>query len=107
MAYTVSQTLNNLADAGEFAANTENNWSDTITSDNEKGYFIAVTANSIVEGAAQREITATMIASEEAPEENTVDSGCFPRQTGETSVKVTLLDQTGKEVASSVTDYPS
>ncbi len=107
MAYTVSQTLNHLQDAGEFAANTANNWSDTITSDNEAGYFIAVTDNTIAEGAAQREITVAMFALEEAPEENVADSGCFERQSTETSVKVTLLDQNGKEVASNVADYPS
>lgn len=107
MAYTVSQSLNNLLDAGEFAEQTKNNWSDTITSDNEAGYFIAVTDISIAEGAAQREITVSMVASEHAPEENSVDSGCFERQSGEASVKVTLLDQNGKEVASNVTEYPA
>ncbi len=107
MAYTVSQTLNNLLDAGEFAAETKNNWSDTITSDNEAGYFIAVTDISIAEGAAQREITVSMVASEHAPEENQVDSGCYERQSGETSVKVTLMDQNGKEVASNVAEYPA
>ncbi|GAB5523843.1 MAG: hypothetical protein Roseis2KO_17150 [Roseivirga sp.] len=107
MAYTVSQSLSNLLDAGEFAAETKNNWSDTITSDNEAGYFITVTEMSIAEGAAQREITVSMIASEHAPEENTVDTGCYERQAAETSVKVTLLDQNGKEVASNVTEYPA
>ncbi|MCE7993199.1 MAG: hypothetical protein HEP71_14530 [Roseivirga sp.] len=107
MAYTVSQTLTHLQDAGEFAANTANNWSDVITSDNEAGYFIAVTENSIAEGAAQRDITVSMVALEQAPEENKTDSGCYERQDGETSVKVTLLDQNGKEVASNVAEYPA
>lgn len=107
MAYTVSQSLTHLQDAGEFAENTVNNWSDLITSDNETGYFIAVTGNTIAEGSAQREITVSMVALDVAPEENQVDSGCYERQSGETSVKVTLLDQNGKEVASNVAEYPA
>lgn len=98
MAYTLTQQLNHI---------NENSWDDTITSDNAPGLFIAVTANKIEEGAAQREMTVQLFELEQAPEENVTNSGLYIRQDGEISVKATLLDLDGNEVATNVTDYPS
>lgn len=98
MSYTITQQLNHV---------NENTWDDTITSDNAPGMFIAVTANTIEEGAAQRVMTVQLFELEQAPEENVTNSGLYVRQEAETSVKAILLDTGGKEVASNVTDYPA
>lgn len=106
MSYTVVQKLNQISQGGEFAKEIENQWTNTITSNNAVGHFIAVTANTIAKGASQREITVQLMDLELAPAENIVETGCYERQAAETSVKVTLQDQSGKEVATNVADYP-
>ena len=100
MDYTISQKLNAYPD-------TENGWDDDITSTPQAGTFIAVTDITIAEGAAHREITVTLFKMAGMPAENKTNSGLFIRQEGETSVKATLVDQEGNELATNVVDYPS
>jgi hypothetical protein len=98
MAYTISQKL-------IVINKDQNQYEDQITSDNAENVFIAVTANTLPEGSTEREITVQLIDMEGAPEENVTNSGMYVKQERETSVKATLLDQEGKEVASNVTEY--
>lgn len=100
MSYTITQNL-------EKYPENENAWTDLITSDNEPGYFIAVTSNILPEGSDTREMTVQMIALPQAPEENETNSGLYVRGEGEKQVKATLLNQNGDEVASNTTAYPS
>ena len=100
MSYTINQKLYEYPD-------TENGWDDEITATAQADTFIAVTDIEIGEGAAQRNITVTLFKMVGMPPENITNSGLFIRQEGETSVKATLVDQDGKELASNVIEYPS
>jgi len=100
MSYTITQQLNQYP-------TDPRGWDDDITANSGANYFIAVTANKIEKGAAQRTMTVQIFPLEGAPINNTTNSGLYLRQEGEKSVKAILLDTDGKEVASNVADYPS
>ena len=98
MAMTCSQNLQSLGQ--------DNEYDDDITvTEVPKGYFIAMTANSIAEGASTREIRIDLMAAEWADGgTNTVGSGMFVRQSGETAVQVKVYDGS-TERCSNTTNY--
>ena len=84
----------------------DNVYDDDICAEVAEGQFIAVTANTIAEGAAQREMTVQIMLLPQSPGGKIcTNSGAYVRQEGETSVKATLLDDSGKEVDSNVVNY--
>ena len=87
MAMTCSQNL-------EVGSGGSTEYFDDITvTDIPKGYFIAMTANSIAEGASTRDIRIDLMAAEWADGgTHTLGSGMFIRQDGETAVKVSVYN---------------
>ncbi len=107
MSFALTQKLNQISEGGEAASEILNQWTNKITTNNMPGHFITVIENSIAEAATQREIRVKLMDLALAPAETVTDTGNYERQPGETSVKVTLLDQAGEEVASCIADYPN
>lgn len=93
----VSQNLNHLND---------NNYDDDITVNGiPKGYFPAVTSNTISEGSSTREIGVMLLELEQsAGGTMSTNSGLYVRLGGESAVKVTV-SQDGNEVASNTQSY--
>jgi len=70
-----------------------------------KGYFPAVTSNSIADGNSIRKVTVELMPLEQAPGGTMMaNTGLYKRKDSETAVEVTLM-QDGKEVASNTTSY--
>ena len=94
---TVSQVLNHVND---------NSYDDDITvTDVPKGYFLAVVANTLPEGASTREVTVDIMPLEQAPGgTRTVNTGLFIRREGETAVQVKVT-QDGRELAENTQSY--
>ena len=86
---------------------TKNNWSGTISSQNQKDVFLAVTSNTLPEGKDAREITVQLFAMEGATANNEIDAGMWERQSNETSVVCNLLDEQGNQVATDTVNYPA
>ena len=84
MAMTCSQRLESLG--------VDNEYFDTITvTDIPRGYFIAMTANSIAEGASTREVKIELMAAEWAEGgTHELGTGMYVRQASETAVKVSV-----------------
>lgn len=94
---TVSQVLNHVND---------NNYDDDITvTDVPKGYFLAVVANSIQEGASTREVIVDIMQLEQGPGgTRNINTGLFIIRPNEREVKVTVT-QDGKELAENTQAY--
>ena len=86
---------------------TVNNWSGTITSQNQKDVFIAVTSNSVAEGADTRVIDVQLFAMPGASANNSIDCGMWEKQPSEKSVTCNLLDEQGKQIATDTVSYPA
>ena len=93
----VSQKLNHI---------NEENYDDDITvTDVPKGWFLAVTANTINPGDSIRQMSVVLMELEQSDGGTmTTNSGLYIRQKGEEAVKATVT-QNGKEVASNTTKY--
>ena len=93
----VSQVINHIND---------NSYDDDITvTDVPKGQFLALTSNSIADGATTREMTIELMDLEQAPGgTRTTNSGLFVRKNGETAIKVTV-SRDGSILAENTTDY--
>lgn len=93
----VSQVINHI---------NENSYDDDITvTDVPKGQFLALTSNSIAEGATTREMTIELMDLEQAPGgTRTTNSGLFVRKDGETAIKVTVR-RDGQDLAENTTNY--
>jgi len=85
---------------------TKGNWSGTITSENQADVFLAVTSNTLPPDSNKRVITAQLFSLKGATANNTIDAGMWERQEIETHVVCNLLDEQGKQVATSEASYP-
>ncbi|MEO1261386.1 MAG: hypothetical protein AAFZ15_21455 [Bacteroidota bacterium] len=94
----VSQKINHLND---------NSYDDDITvTDVPQGQFLAITANSIANGATTREISISLMSLEQAPGgTRTTNTNLFVRQGGETAIQVKVYAVDGTELASNTQDY--
>ena len=92
-----SQTLNHI---------NENNYDDDITVENiEKGWFPAVTSNTLNDQGTQREMTVTLLELDASPGGTmSTNSGLYIRQANEASVKATLMKE-GAVLDTNVQDY--
>lgn len=86
---------------------TKDNWCGTITSQNQKDVFLAVTENTLPEGKDTRVITAQLMAMPGASANNTIDANVWERQSTETSVTCNLLDEQGNQIATDTVKYPA
>jgi len=95
---TVSQQLNHV---------NENLYDDDITiTDIPQGNFPAVIANNFTEGSTTREISVSIMPLEQAPGGTiNCNTGIFPKGSGETTVKVTVKDINGSELATNTANY--
>ena len=100
--YNVELQVTSCQDKGADAQYTENNYTGVVTSDNEKGYIIVVISNEVhKDDPTARVITVQMTPVVGAPEENKADAGVWVKGEQEGGVQAILLDQNGKQVASS------
>ena len=86
----------------------DKSYDDTVTvTDVPNGYFLAEISDEY-NNPPTREITFQMMALQQAQGgTQTVGTGLFVRQDGETAVKVIVQDDSGKQVAENTTNYPS
>ena len=85
-------------------------YDDMITvTDVPKGNFMAVTnIMAPANGSTIREITVSLMPADWAEGgTNTIGTGLFVRQSGETAIKVTVQDSNGADLASNTTNYSS
>jgi hypothetical protein len=86
---------------------TDNTYEDAVTvTDIPQGYFLALVAET--PNPPIKELTLKLMNLPQAQGgTNTINTGLFVRQEGETSVKVIVLDESGQQVAENTADYPS
>ncbi len=68
---------------------------------------MAVTSNTIAEGADTRVIDVQLFALQGATANNTIDTGMWEKQSAEKSVTCNLLDEQGNQVATETVSYPA
>ncbi|MEL7220224.1 MAG: hypothetical protein AAGJ93_02830, partial [Bacteroidota bacterium] len=95
---TVSQQINQIQD---------NSYDDDIIINGiPQGFFPAVIDNSITDGSTTREISVLIMPLEQSPGGTmSCNPGLFTKGSSETSIQVTVKDDSGKELASNTTDY--
>ena len=109
MGYSVKITLVSYQDGilrgAESHKLTKENYSATISSENQKDVFLAVNSNTLAEGSDTREITVQLMALPGAGVNNTIEANMWEKQSGETTVVCNLLDEDGKTVATDKVNY--
>lgn len=84
---------------------TKENYSATISSENQKDVFLAATSNTLADGSDTREITVQLMPLPGAAANNTIEANVWEKQSNETSVVCNLLDEDGKTVATDKVNY--